>query len=73
MVGKVILYSLSHCPVCVKARRVLTERGIQFEERVVDGNPEYVKDVWQVSKQGTAPVILWPDGRVQVGIDGQRG
>ena len=73
MVGKVTLYSLESCPVCVKARRVLKERGIEFEDRVVDGRPDYIKDVWQASKQGTAPVILWPDGRIEVGIDGQHG
>ena len=73
MVGKVIMYSLERCPVCVKARRILKERGIDFEDRVVDGRPDYIRDVWQASKQGTAPVILWPDGRIEVGIDGQRG
>ena len=73
MVGRVIMYTLQHCPVCDKARRDLTARGIQFEERVVDGSVEYKKDVWQASKQGTVPIILWPNGRIEVGIDGMRG
>ncbi len=73
MVGRVIMYTLERCPVCVKAKRVLTERGVVFEERVCDGRPDYVKDVWQASKQGTVPIILWPDGRIEVGIDGQHG
>lgn len=73
MVGKVIMYTLVHCPTCERARRILHERGIQFEERAVDGRPDYAKDVWQSSKQGTVPVILWPNGRIEVGIDGQHG
>lgn len=73
MADKVIMYSLATCPVCVKARRLLKQRNIAFEDRVVDDRPDWVKDVWQISKQGTAPIILWPDGRVEVGIDGEHG
>ena len=73
MAGKVIMYSLATCPTCVKARRLLKQRGIEFEDRVVDDRPDWAMDVVRLSNQNTAPVIVWQDGRVEVGIDGERG
>ena len=73
MANKAIMYSLATCPTCVKARRVLKQRGVDFEDRVVDDRPDWAMDVVRLSNQSTAPVIVWPDGRVEIGIDGERG
>jgi len=73
MADKVIMYTLATCPVCIKARRVLEQRGVDFEDRVIDDRPDWMMDVVRLSNQSTAPIIVWPDGRVEVGIDGERG
>ena len=73
MAEKVIMYSLATCPVCVKARRVLKQRGVDFEDRIVDDRPDWAMEVVRLSDQSTAPIILWPAGRVEVGIDGELG
>jgi glutaredoxin 3 len=73
MAGKVIMYTLATCPVCLMARETLTQRGIAFEDRVVDDRPDWAMDVIRLTNQGTVPIILWGDGRVEVGIDGESG
>lgn len=73
MAGKVIMYTLATCPVCVRARAMLKKRGVDFEDRVVDDRPDWQMEVMRLSNQSTAPVIVWADGRVEVGIDGERG
>jgi glutaredoxin len=67
------MYTLATCPTCVKARRLFKQRGIEFEDRVVDDRPDWCMEVLRLSNQNTVPVIVWTDGRVEVGIDGERG
>ena len=57
----------------MKARRELVEMGTDFEERIVDGNEEWQDEAMAISKQVTVPVLVWPDGRVEVGWKGERG
>ena len=33
---KVTVYTMNHCPYCVRAKRLLAERGIPFEEQLVE-------------------------------------
>ncbi len=73
MPGKVIMYTLATCPTCVKARDVLKQRGVDFEDRIVDDRPDWAMDVIRLTNQSTVPVIVWADGRVEIGIDGERG
>jgi glutaredoxin len=73
MADKVIMYTLATCPTCVIARHVLKQRGIDFEDRIVDDQPEWAVDVVRLSNQTSVPVIVWTDGRVEVGIDGEIG
>ena len=67
---KAILYTLRGCPTCEKARRSLTQRGVQFEERLVDGNPAWWKEA--VALAATVPILV-RDGRVEVGWEGEAG
>lgn len=73
MADKVIMYTLATCPTCVKARRLFKQRAIEFEDRVVDDRPDWAMDVVRRTNQSTVPVIVWTDGRVEIGIDGERG
>jgi len=36
-----IMYALRTCPTCERARRDLTEEGVDFEERMIDDNPQW--------------------------------
>lgn len=67
----VIVYTLRNCPTCDKARTALNERGVAFEERGVDDNAQWWEEVQEYAL--TVPVIIWEDGDVQVGWEGEHG
>jgi glutaredoxin len=70
IVEKAILYTLRGCPTCEKAKRGLGQRGVEFEERMVDGNPTWWKEA--VALAATVPILV-SDGRVEVGWQGEAG
>ena len=70
MVDKAILYTLRGCPTCEKAKRGLSQRGVQFEERMVDDNPAWWKEA--VALAATVPIFV-SEGRVEVGWQGEVG
>ena len=67
---KAILYTLRGCPTCEKAKRGLNQRGVQFEERMVDDNPVWWKEA--VALAATVPILV-SSGRVEVGWEGEAG
>jgi glutaredoxin len=69
-VDKAILYTLRGCPTCEKAKRGLTQRGVDFEERLVDGNAAWWKEA--VALAATVPILVSND-RVEVGWEGEAG
>src|SRR5208283_3476724 len=36
---KVVIYTTSSCPYCIAAKRLLTQKGVSFEEISIDGDP----------------------------------
>ncbi len=54
-------------------RRVLISRGVQFEEIAVDDDAALQRHVIKISDQHTVPVFVHPDGRVEVGFEGETG
>jgi glutaredoxin len=67
----VIVYTLRNCDVSDKATKALRERGVQFEERRVDQNADWWDEALNYSM--TVPVILWENGDVEIGWDGEHG
>jgi glutaredoxin len=70
MAERTVLYTLRNCPTCDKARSGLTERGVDFEERMVDDSPAWYEEATRLS--ATVPIIVTGD-RVEVGWDGDSG
>ena len=70
MADRVVLYTLRNCPTCDEARRGLVERGVDFEERVVDDNRAWYEEATRLS--ATVPIIV-RGGRVEVGWEGEMG
>lgn len=66
-----ILYTLPGCPASDKARRALTERGVGFEERRVNENPEWWKEALQYAFH--VPVIIWGEGDIEIGWEDEQG
>ncbi len=69
--SKVILYTLRGCATSDKARRALIEQGVDFEERLVDENPQWWEEATQYSF--SVPVIVWGEGDVEIGWQGEHG
>ena len=67
---RAILYTLRSCPTCDKAKRGLSQRGVEFEERLVDDNPAWWKEA--VALAATVPILV-SGGRVEVGWQGEAG
>ncbi len=57
----------------MEVRRVLTTRRVKFEEIAVDDDPALQLRVIEMSGQNTVPVFVHPDGRVEVGFEGETG
>jgi hypothetical protein len=54
-------------------RRVLISRKVQFEEIAVDDDAALQRHVIDISSQNTVPIFVHPDGRVEVGFEGEIG
>ena len=67
----VIVYTLKNCGTSEKAMTALRERGIDLEERRVDQNADWWNEALNYSM--TVPVILWDNGEVEIGWDGEHG
>jgi glutaredoxin len=66
------MYSLATCPTCVAARAEMDEAGTEYEDRVLDGNPQHQAEVLRLTGQRTVPVFV-RDGAVTIGFHGERG
>lgn len=62
------IYSTSWCPSCVKAKKYLNLKGIEFKEVNVADAHEDRLEVFKVSGQRTVPV-LDINGEIIVGFD----
>ena len=73
------IYTSRSCPYCIRAKDLLSDKGIRFREVLVDGNPEVVSEA--VKRSGgrrTVPQIFIENYHVggyddlsQLDIDGK--
>ncbi|MBK1617816.1 glutaredoxin 3 [Lamprobacter modestohalophilus] len=52
------MYSTAFCPYCVRARRLLKQKGIEFEEIRVDKDQDQMRSMIQRSQRTTVPQIF---------------
>lgn len=62
------IYSTSWCPGCIKLKKYLDMKGIEFQEINVADKHEDREEVFRVSGQRTVPV-LEHNGEVIIGFD----
>lgn len=58
------LYGTQYCPYCVMARRLLTQKGVRFEDIRIDETPSRRAEMEQRSKRFTVPQIFIGDEHV---------
>lgn len=67
---KVTLFTSSTCPHCHTAKDYLKEKGVEFEERNIQNDPEARKELIQKGYMGV-PVIVVGEEEIQ-GFDRER-
>lgn len=53
----VTLYTTRFCPYCIRARSLLDEKGIDYEDIAVDHDPQLRREMVQLSGRTTVPQI----------------
>ncbi len=64
----VVMYTTRFCPYCIRARRVLDEKGVTYTDIGVDGDFEKRRQMEAMSGQYTVPQI-WVGARHIGGFD----
>ena len=62
MANDVIVYSTRFCPFCIRAKQLLTKKGVAFRDIAVDGDPQLREKMTQEAGSRTVPQI-WINGQ----------
>jgi glutaredoxin len=60
------VYSITDCPFCKKAIKLLDERQQRFVVVVIDKNPEFIEKVKTDMNRTTVPIVL--ENQEQIGF-----
>ena len=66
-----IVYTLTVCPACDALRAEWGKLGIEYDERRVDQSQDALEEALDFGE--SVPIIVYPDGRVVEGFDGEIG
>jgi glutaredoxin len=66
-----VVYTLTVCPACDVLRNTWRREGIEYEERRVDQSQTTLDEALDYAD--TVPIIVYPDGRVEIGFQGHTG
>ena len=58
MPSSIQLYTTGYCPFCIRAKELLTRKGIAFEEINLDGKPDELNALKDRTGQRTVPQIF---------------
>ncbi|MBL16186.1 MAG: hypothetical protein CL767_03210 [Chloroflexi bacterium] len=66
-----VVYTLTVCPACDALRAAWKRQGIDYQEIRVDQSQDDLDTALDYAD--TVPIIIYPDGRVEVGFKGMIG
>ncbi len=52
------MYSTQVCPYCMRAERLLNQKGVQVDKILVDKNPEEMQKMIEITGRRTVPQIF---------------
>ncbi len=61
---KVVIYSTTICPYCVRAKILMEKKGVAYEERNIQSSRELMKEMLERSQRRTVPQIFIDDYHV---------
>lgn len=62
--ANITIYTSAWCPYCIRAKQLLTEKGVEFKEISVDGKPEVRAEMKEKANQNSVPQIWINDFHV---------
>ena len=66
-----VVYTLTICPACDHLRDTWAKQGIQYDERRVDQSQDTLDEALLYGDN--VPIIVYPDGKVEVSFEGHKG
>lgn len=60
----VLMYSTKTCPFCIRAERLLKQRGVQIEKILVDEDTTQLRKMIKITNRRTVPQIFIGDYHV---------
>ena len=66
-----IVYTLTVCPACDRLRDTWGKQGVEYDERRVDQSQDTLDEALDYGD--SVPIIVFPDGRVEEGFEGEIG
>ncbi len=60
----VVIYSTRICPYCTRAKRMLTLKGVEYQELMIEGSRELIREMIERSGRRTVPQIFIDDYHV---------
>ena len=61
---KVQMYTTRICPYCVRAKMLLKKKGVDYEELMIEGNRDLMREMLERSRRRTVPQIFIDDYHV---------
>lgn len=55
---KLIVYSINNCPYCLKVKRYLISKNVEFEERNIENSKIYEEECRNISGDVSVPVTI---------------
>lgn len=59
IMAAVTLYSSNYCPFCIRAKQLLTSKGVDYEEISVDGQPKVRAEMTRLAGGRTSVPQIW--------------
>lgn len=69
MMAKIEIYTSRACPYCMRAKSLLSKKGVGYEELKVDENPGLIEDAVRRSKGRQTVPQIFIDGEHVGGYD----
>ena len=61
MSKKVVVYTFETCPFCIKAKRLLNNKGVEFKEVDITNDSNKLKELKSITNSGTVPQVFVDD------------